>query len=360
MTGLATADAATHDTTEDAARDDGAARPALHLRSSEFRRGRELAWRDLEDLLARVERSGLAALSVEELQRLPLLHRSAMSALSVARAIALDRHLLLYLENLGLRSFLVVYGPRESLLEQVREFFARGFPATVRACRLHVLISFLALAVGTATSFMLVTADEQLYFGYFVQGDLGAGRGPDSTRDDLLAHELFAPWPGFTSSFVTFANFLFRHNALVGIFTFGLGIAAGVPTLIMLVYQGMVLGAFVALHANRGLLIDCVGWLSIHGVTELLALILCGAGGLVIGQHILFPDRYSRADSLAVHGRTAAQLAVGAVVLLFAAGILEGGLRQLVASTPGRFAIAAVTAAVWWSYFVFAGRGRRS
>lgn len=337
---------------------DGAAHPALVLRSSEFRRGREQAWRDLEELLARVERSGLASLPVEDLQRLPLLHRSAMSALSVARAIALDRHLLLYLENLGLRSFLVVYGPRESLLAQVRDFFVRGFPAAVRACRIHVLIATLALAIGTAVGFMLVTADEQLYFGTFVPADLAADRGPDSTREHLLNDELFGPWPGFTSSFVTFANMLFRHNALVGIFTFGLGIAAGVPTLIMLVYQGMILGAFVALHANRGLLVECLGWLSIHGVTELLALILCGAGGLVIGQHMLFPDRYSRVDSLASHGRGAAQLAVGAVCLLFVAGILEGGLRQLVGNTAGRFAIAAATAAVWSSYFVFAGRRR--
>ena len=343
----------------DAAVADGLARPALVLRSSQFRRGREGAWKELEGLLARVERSGLAALSVDELQRLPLLYRSTMSALSVARAIALDRHLLLYLENLGLRAFLVVYGPRESLLDQARDFFVRGFPAAVRACRLHVLLSFLALAVGTAAGFMLVTADEQLYFGMFVPAGLGDDRGPNSTRAQLLDHELFAPWPGFTSSFVTFANMLFRHNALVGIFTFGLGIAAGVPTLLMLVYQGTILGAFLALHANRDLLVDCLGWLSIHGVTELLALILCGAGGLVIGQHILFPGRYSRVDSLAVHGRGAAQLAVGAVFLLFVAGLLEGGLRQLVGNTTGRFAIAGVTATLWLSYFVFAGRGHR-
>lgn len=343
----------------DAVAADGTTHPTLVLRSSEFRRGREQAWQELEGLLARVERSGLAALSVEELQRLPLLHRSAMSALSVARAIALDRHLLLYLENLGLRSFLVVYGPRESLISQVRDFFVRGFPAAVRASRIHVLLAALALGIGAAAGFILVTADEQLYFGMLLPSELLGDRGPGSTREHLLNDELFGPPQGFVTSFVAFANFLFRHNALIGILTFALGIAAGVPTVIMMVYQGLGIGAFVALHANRDLLVPCLGWLSIHGVTELLALVLCGAGGLVIGQHMLFPHRHSRLDSLAAHGREAAQLAVGAVCLLFVAGIIEGGLRQLVGNTAGRFAIAAATAALWTGYFVFSGRGRR-
>ena len=54
---------------------------------------------------------------------------------------------------------------------------------------------------------------------------------------------------------------------------FGLGMAAGVPTLLLTVYQGLPLGAFVALHYNRALAIDFLGWLAIHGVTELGALI---------------------------------------------------------------------------------------
>jgi len=142
---------------------------------------------------------------------------------------------------------------------------------------------------------------------------------------------------GFTRSFITFANFLFRHNALIGIMMFGLGIVAGVPTLMLLAYQGIIFGAFIALHYNRDLLVDFLGWVSIHGVTEFGAIILCGAGGLVIAQNILFPGRYSRVDNLAAHGRSAAQLAVGAVFMFFIAGLIEGGMRQLVADTSARF-----------------------
>ena len=87
-------------------------KPELVLKSSEFRKGREAGWRELEGLVTRVERRGVRSLSLDELQRLPILYRAALSSLSVARTIALDRNLLLYLESLALRAFLAVYGPR--------------------------------------------------------------------------------------------------------------------------------------------------------------------------------------------------------------------------------------------------------
>jgi uncharacterized membrane protein SpoIIM required for sporulation len=138
--------------------------------------------------------------------------------------------------------------------------------------------------------------------------------------------------------------------------TFGLGMAAGVPTIMLSVYQGLPLGAMIALHYDRGLTIDFLGWLAIHGVTELGALVLFAAGGLVIAEKILFPGRYSRIENLALHGRLAAQMAVGAVLMLFVAAILEGGFRQLVANTPLRFAIGFGIGALWLAYFSLAGR----
>jgi len=328
------------------------------LKSSEFRKLRENGWRDLEALVLRFERRGVRSLSLDELQRLPILYRAALSSLSVARTIALDRNLLLYLENLALRAFLVVYAPRISPLEGAREFFRRDLPAAVRMARRHVVIATLALMVGVAAGFMLTLQDEG-WFASMVPSALAGGRGPASTRAELLDHEIFAPWPGAVEAFGLFANVLFNHNSLVGIFTFGLGLAAGVPTVLLSVYQGLTLGAFLALHYDRELTVDFLGWIAIHGTTELAALILFAAGGLVIAEKMLFPGRYTRVENLALHGRQAAQIAVGGVLMLFVAAILEGGFRQLVQSTPLRFAIGIAVGALWLVYFCFCGREAR-
>jgi uncharacterized membrane protein SpoIIM required for sporulation len=335
-----------------------ASRQELVLKSTEFRRGREASWRELEDLVGRVERRGVRALSIEELMRLPILYRAALSSLSVARTIALDRNLLLYLESLSLRAFLAVYGPRASPIEGLRTFFVHDLPTAVRSARWHILIATLCLVVGTVAGFMLTIQDEA-WFSSFVPSGLSGGRGPSSTRADLLNKEIFAPWPGAVEAFGIFANVLFSHNTLVGIMTFGMGMAAGVPTILLSVYQGLPLGAFLALHYDRGLTVDFLGWLSIHGVTELGALILFAAGGLVIAEKILFPGRYSRIENLALHGRLAAQMAAGAVLMLFVAAILEGGFRQLVASTPLRFIIGFGVGALWLAYFSLSGREKR-
>jgi uncharacterized membrane protein SpoIIM required for sporulation len=335
-----------------------AGKPALVLKSSEFRKGREDGWRELEMLVGHVERRGVRLLSLYELQRLPILYRSALSSLSVARTIALDRNLLLYLENLALRAFLVVYGPRISPLEGMRSFFRIDLPAAVRAARWHIVLATLALLVGVAAGFMLTLQDEA-WLSALIPSGLAGGRGAASTRADLYDKELFAPWPGAVEAFGLFANVLFSHNTLVGIMTFGLGLAAGIPTLMLNVYQGLMLGAFLALHYNRDLTVDFLGWISIHGTTELGALILLAAGGLVIAEKILFPGRYARLDNLALHGRDAARIAVGAVLMLFVAAVLEGGMRQLVASTPLRFGIGLGIGALWIAYFSICGRTAR-
>lgn len=336
----------------------GAAKAELVLKSSEFRKGREAGWRELERLVQRVERRGVRSLSLDDLQQLPILYRAALSSLSVARSIALDRNLLLYLENLALRAYLAVYGTRTNPVEGLRDFFVRDLPEAVRAARWHILIAAAALLVGVAAGFILTVHDEA-WFSSLMPADLAGGRGPASSAADLRAKELFAPWPGAAAAFGVFANVLFSHNTLVGLMCFGLGLAAGIPTLMLTVYQGLSLGAFIALHFNRGLTIECLGWLSIHGTTELGALILLAAGGLVIADKILFPGRYARLENLALHGRQAAQMAVGAILMLFVAGILEGGLRQLVQSTPARFAIGLGMATLWLAYFSRCGRRAR-
>jgi uncharacterized membrane protein SpoIIM required for sporulation len=335
-----------------------AGKPELVLKSSQFRKGREEGWLELERLVAVVERKGVSSLTLDELQRLPILYRAALSSLSVARTIALDRNLLLYLENLALRAFLAVYGPRVSALNGLREFFRHDLPHAMRTARWHILIAALALLVGTLAGLMLTLQDEA-WFSAFVPSGLGGARGPASTRADLLNKEIFAPWPGAVEAFGVFANVLFSHNSLIGIMTFGLGLAVGIPTIMLTIYQGLALGAFIALHYNRDLTIEFLGWLSIHGVTELSALIMFAAGGLVIAEKILFPGLYSRVENLAMHGRLAAQMAVGGILMLFVAAILEGGFRQLVQSTPLRFAIGFGIGALWLAYFCLSGRTER-
>ena len=330
----------------------------IRLKSSEFRRDREATWRQLERLVDKIERGGLKSLSATELTALPMLYRATVSSLSVARTIALDWNLLSYLETLSLRAYTCVYGTRQGLGAVVRSFLARDLPRAVRAARWHVLIAAALLALGVLIGWLLV-AQDMAYFHLFVPLDLAGSRGPMSSREDLAA-VLFDNSDTAAVHLLTFSSSLFIHNLEVGILGFALGIALALPTVGLTAYQGLILGAMCGLYADRGLTTEFIAWLLVHGVTELLAITLCFAGGLKLGETVLFPGRLTRRDALARNGPEAAKLVICGIAMLAVAALLEGIVRQVVTDTGVRLAIGATTAAGWAAYFLLAGRAPRS
>ena len=330
--------------------------PQFTLKSAAFRAEREASWRQLEALLWRLQRHGLAGLSAIDLARLPVLYRATLSSLSVARAISLDRNLLEYLETLSARAYLAVYGTRRHLGEAVWDFFARRFPRAVRNYRWHLALAGLLLALGTAAGWALTQADSERFYG-FVGSAMAQGRGPTSSTESLRA--VLYDREGAARMLKTFAMFLFSHNSQVGLLAFAIGAAGAIPAALLLFMNGLGMGAFAALYRSRGLSLDFWGWILPHGVTELTAVALCGAAGLVVGGALIFPGREERLAGLARRGREAGVLVLGAVAMFFVAGLIEGLFRQLVHSVPIRYSVAAVSAAVWIAYFRLAGRERQ-
>ncbi len=325
------------------------------LRSVQFRREREATWRELEDLLQRVHDKGLSGLSAEELATLPHLYRSTLSSLSVARAISLDRALVEYLESLVARSYVVVYGSRERARTRIWAFLRWRFPAAVRAGRWHVVLSLLFTLAGAVAAFQMVSADSDTYY-MFVDPSLAQGRDPSAPTSEL--RDQLYDEQDFNHGLTHFASALFNNNSRVGILAFALGFLAGIPTLILLLQNGLMLGAFAALYASRGLSWDLWGWLLPHGVTELLAVILCGGAGFLLAHAIVFPGSEPRVDALRRRGRQAAEIVLGSVVMLFIAGLIEGIFRQTVTSIDVRYAVAGSTALFWIWYFGWCGRAR--
>jgi len=325
------------------------------LKSASFRAEREASWRELEAIVGRLEARGPRALSPEELARLPSLYRGALSSLSVARAISLDRNLVDYLESLCGRAYLAVYATRRRLGEALRDFFVRRFPRAVRAHAAHLALAAALLVLGAAAGFALTARDAERFYA-FVAPAYAQGRGPASSTESL--REVLYADRDAARMVKTFAMFLFQHNARIGLLAFAVGLAGGVPAALLLFSNGLVLGAFAALYAGRGLGVEFFAWVLPHGVTELTAVALCGAAGLALGQALVFPGREERLAGLARRGREAGVVALGAVALFFAAALVEGIFRQLVHAVPARYAVAFGSAAVLFAWLALAGRER--
>jgi uncharacterized membrane protein SpoIIM required for sporulation len=323
------------------------------LRSQRFRREREADWARLEKLMDRVEKGSAAKLTDEEILAIPVLYRSTLSALSVARETSLDQGLVEFLETLSARAYFFVYGSRATLQDRLGRFFTNDWLASVRGLWRETLASGALMLLGVAVGAWLVAIEPDWFYA-FVPADLAGGRDPAASTETLRAT---LDGSEAQDGLSVFAAYLFTHNAQVAILAFALGFSLCVPTALLMVYNGTMIGAFVALFASRGLGAEIGGWLLIHGVTELFAVTLAGAAGLKIGWAVAFPGDESRLDAAVAAGRTAAVCMGGVVVMLFVAGLLEGFGRQLIVDTGARYAVAAVTAVIWAAYF-YGPRGR--
>ena len=319
--------------------------------TSRFRAEREADWIAFDTLLRRLETRGAKALSSDELLQLPILYRATLSSLSIARATMLDKALLDHLEGLAMRGYFLIYGVRETRLSRLRRFFLYDWPAAVRAVWKETLIIALIITLGALTSWSLVAHNPEWYYN-FVPEEMAGGRDPRATVEFLRSTLGHGKAGGEDQGALhVFATFLFTHNSRVSIMSFALGFAFGVPTMMLEYYQGIGLGAMLAVFSSKGLGVDFGGWLFIHGTTELFAAALSGAAGLRIGSAVVFPGARSRLQAAAEAGRTAGKVMVGVILMLLAAGLLEGFGRQLITDTVMRYAIGSLMLAFWLAYF---------
>lgn len=323
--------------------------------SIRFRDDRERSWRALEKLVSKIERHGIRKLSELELTELPVLHRAAVSSLSVARAISLDRNVLEYLEALTARSHACVYGVRRDFAVALRDFFVTEFPAAVWRARAYVVTSIALLTIAILVGRLLVLEDPERFYSLVGEG-MSQGRDPGASYDTLHESLYGSREEHSAGSLTAFASMLFSHNTQIGFLCFALGFAAGVPVLYLLAMNGMLLGAMAAVFEMQGLGSDFWAWVSGHGVTELLAIALCAAGGLLQGYAVVFPGKRTRLASLAKAGRHAGRIVIGTVLLFVLAALLEGYFRQIVQSKVARFFVSACTAGLWIYYFGWHGR----
>jgi uncharacterized membrane protein SpoIIM required for sporulation len=234
---------------------------------------------------------------------------------------------------------------RGRLGQRFVDFLARGLPAAIKGLWRETLVSAGIFILGAVVAYMLVRGDADWFYTFAGGSD---GRDPSSSAEELRK---IIYGDQDKDGLSVFATFLFTHNAQIALLSFALGFALCVPTAYLLLTNGAMLGAFLAMHVDKGLGFEITGWLAIHGVTEIFAILLAGAAGLRIGWSVGFPKERSRLEALRISGTEGAVVMGGVVMMLMFAGLLEGFGRQLITHDIARYAIALATAVFWACYY---------
>jgi uncharacterized membrane protein SpoIIM required for sporulation len=275
---------------------------------------RELDWQRLNTLLRQVEKRGIQSLQADEIRNLASLYRSVSADLARMQTHPVSQSLKQDLQALTVRSYNQIYqGSHHQEWQAILTFYQWGFSAAMQKSFIYIALAT-GIFLGAALVAWWFSWQDPAFLSLIVPESLIA---QVRDRGELWMGSIVGVEPLASST-------IMQNNLSVSFAAIGGGITAGLFTVYLLAYNGLILGAVATLVGQNHLAYPFWAFVFPHGSLELPAIFLAGGAGLLLAKALLFPGRYRRADALLYYGRQAAELLYGIVPLLIMAGIIEG------------------------------------
>jgi uncharacterized membrane protein SpoIIM required for sporulation len=281
-------------------------------------------WGQLERLLDKLEAEPNYIMSLEEVRRFHGLYELAAADLARITTFSAEPETRRYLENLVARAYGEIHETREKRrrLRPIQWFFQtlpQTFRRHVRAFWLSVAITLVGCAFGGLAVALDPDAKQVIMpFPHLLEDPAKRVAEEEQTATDRLHGQK-----------TSFSAFLMTHNTRVSIFALALGMTWGVGTVLLLFYNGVILGAVAVDYVRAGQAKFLLGWLLPHGAVEIPAILIAGQAGLVLALALI---GWGRRTPLRVRLREATgdlvTLIGGVALLLVWAGFVEAFLSQ--------------------------------
>ncbi len=326
-------------------REGGLARSRFAVRKRE-------RWGEFQHLAERAARYGLDSFASHELPDFAARYREVAADLARARTYRADEATLSRLERLAAAGHNALYRDERSTWGRLAAVVLRECPEAIVRARGYVLVACLAFLLPAAAGYALMRdqpalAADMLPDVMLSRAEAGAERREAGRRYvDVAAEDR----PLMASGIIT-------NNVRVAIACFAGGIFLGVGSLILLGFNGLLIGASAGHFANAGLLDYLLEFIVGHGALELFAIWVAGAAGFLLGRTALVPGTLSRSDALVLSGRRAIRMLGGAALMLVVAGGIEGFVSAGTGGYRMRFGASAASLAFLAIYLL---NGRRA
>jgi uncharacterized membrane protein SpoIIM required for sporulation len=320
-----------------------------------FIRAEQPRWDELEALLAHVEEDPDSRLSLEQTRRFHYLYDRAAADLLRISTFASSPEIVGYLETLVARAYGEIHETREPrrrflFLHWVRQELPQTFRRHLRAFALSVGLTLLGTAFGAGILSVDPDAKETLLpFEHLM--------GKPSER---VAQEEQNQGRRLQGVKATFAGSLMTHNIRVSLLTLAMGMTYGLGTVLLLFYNGVVLGAVSYDYIQDGQTRFLLGWLLPHGSIEIPSVVLAGQAGFILaGALIGSRKRLGLRERLAAVRGDLVTLICGFCLLLVWAGFIEAFFSQYhepVLPYGVKIAFGLIELVCLCSYLTFCGR----
>jgi uncharacterized membrane protein SpoIIM required for sporulation/uncharacterized RDD family membrane protein YckC len=305
-------------------------------------------WEAFGVRIAETRRRGLSRIREEEVTAFVAEYRE--TATDLARLRTADRgrggDAVFALSRLVAGAHNLIYRRPSQTAARVLTFMAADVPREVRRSWRFVLVSSLLLFVPAFITIGAIVRNpalaEQLLPPSMLQR-AEEGRTRANTGGDYLPS-------GEERAGAGLSGMLMTNNVKVALLAFAGGITVGVLTVLSLVFNGIAaLGAGVGLYIVNGIGGQILGFVAAHGVLELAAICISGAGGLLLAAGVLLPGERTRRVALVENAKRALTLLACAVLFLVIAGVIEGNISPSRLPDSAKYATSLITAvAMLW------------
>ncbi|MDP1744327.1 MAG: stage II sporulation protein M [Bacteroidota bacterium] len=220
-----------------------------------------------------------------------------------------------YLNSIAARVHQEIYKNKKEKSRRIITFWKYELPFIFKNSHKQLLYAFLIFSIA-----MLIGIVSAAYDDTFVRLILGDSY-VNMTLENIDKGDPMAVYKSMNQIDMFFGITI--NNIRVAFICFVLGILFSFGTGVMLLYNGIMLGAFQYFFYAKGLLLQSVLVIWIHGTLEISAIIIAGCAGLVMGNSILFPGTYSRGTSFINGAKQGVKIVIGLVPVFIVAGFLE-------------------------------------
>lgn len=280
-------------------------------------------WTTLEKTLDWLESDPQRKLSIGDLEKFHELYQRVSADLAKVATLESEGDLRRYLEWLVSRAYAEIHETRERRRFRPWRWITVEFP---RAFRRHIRAFGLAVALtiaGAAFGAVALTIDAE------AKSVIMPFEGLQMSPAERVAKEQKDQGKRLAGVKGRFSAQLMTHNTQVALMTIALGMTFGFGPVVMLFYNGVILGAVAYDYVHGGQTVFLLGWLLPHGVIEIPAILVGGQAGFVLAHALIgWGSRVPRGERLRAIWRDVVVLAGGLALMLVWAGIVEAFLSQ--------------------------------
>lgn len=220
-----------------------------------------------------------------------------------------------YLNSVAAKVHQEIYKNKKEKKSRISHFWKYELPLVFKNSHKQLFYSFLIFIIG-----MLVGIVSSAYDDTFVRLIMGDSY-VNMTLENIDKGDPMAVYKSMNQ--IDMFLGITINNIYVSFLCFVFGMLFSLGTGYLLFSNAIMLGAFQYFFYSKGLLMESILSIWIHGTLEISAIIIAGCAGLTLGNSILFPGTYSRLASFTNGMKQGVKIAVGLVPIFIIAGFLE-------------------------------------